>query len=1808
MVPQITVSRGLETLPARPPTPPREKTVDVTNQKQLLARKSLGPRRSLSTPPGYSPDSSDLSDPSSRRTRKKVGFSTQAEYRDAPSLLESVTRQPTPVSASSTASLPKPLKSILKPSPPAIANPLDPCEGADEETRHANIATMLESTTKQLAGADRASKLDAYMMLVRALKTSNNLPDRIALQDKMSLFTQFIQRDITTKNAAGDLDMSLSNHASTLLITFLNFPAIASTLPNDFGVFMIDHCIRSFEDATIPKDVVRHLMQVVASQNFPPKVMTADRVGRLVASLHRIEEHLTGKSIVMSRILIYRRLIKQSKPHMTTHSDWLLDLFSDMLSSVKEIRATAIALGLEASFGIGKEKQLSRRVMEILDLVAEERKYIEYYVERLKAMALSKDKHESSAVPQIWSVVILLLRCPVDRWEFFGPWLEIIQLCFNSGDLQTKFEANYAWNRLVYCLQLNEQSSPKTIGVVCQPFLTQLKRRKLNEELRKVCFGSVCNLYYYAFRPNTSPSHTDNFWDSCIPQIIQAMVAPEMNPKGAEQPVAGPPDHTHQAILILTSLFNSTTPRIWKEDHIADSPIARPDELPALDPKWVRRNAAKIFAVIEPILMKTYLDISNPGSPVAKLWKALITAVASAASKEIKVSTDTAVFMAHIFTFLFRVWSRGLSETGGGEEGSRRLFEATRVFLTMVIDSVGLLPFTEKQLSMGKQNTFLPVATPSHRPGKGQGVTRTPLHHLFSILSSLPPGADDNEWLAGLLRSVLSPFLTPKSPRTKVDLVHELMQSLPMDTLAPYGPWLVVSEVLSESLESSQLTHSSTGSGSLPPVGHEYREIVKHLDRGLRSTPKLPWKHWQSLFQALATRASDETGAAGCAIAIIEPLAKTILDIIASDSEAKNSINLFRSGIELISNSRQPRDRHAVDAARLRLWGTSISGSRSASFDTFDNLYRLIDQLLHTSYNHFNEYETGGIIVPLITEVAGFLTRCNQLLVFKTLVHLQNGIGIWIQDTEGRYGSRQSPSVSEAVKMLWDRICNIFIKADNLEQVQLDMIEPLLCSAFESKHRHTVNTLASLWNSAFDQAEKIEYPARLKSVLLSVRSYAYIVLPGLDISSYGASRPQPSFVESQDDLDVPSTKSSRRNTPQSERPSSSRRSNTPGSGKVSIPSKRRLESTPDVPRSKSARRSATPRLRHDNSQIQFAVIASSSPIGSLESQVLTERQKEVRERQQHNATLFPNIRPSADTNDTRPEEPRESSGEDRPEKVATPKSHRSFEDYVSSTPTPRRGQAPLIEDNDHEMTDDIPSSPPDPRRYPLVPELNKAHSSSSSVLDEYQFLSSPLSGSPRLGHRTAAIDRNIAPEHPQESSEDGGRAETEPTKTAPEAAEVSEDEGDRADIEDDVQGHPMAQDKVEDILPPAVKEPVTPPHGRDLKVQDTPKSDTEVFVDALTSPAPRTPRAQRALARASQAASITTTKASQPKDRSFDASDVDERSLLRLVVELDSRKCEPLSAYTTEEAAAEEGPSQIEESQSGESQNPESPVLDCITVNTGSSRRRGRSRKSKSGRSSSPVIPSTPADASNSQEPNRQTKKKRKRTSDKSQEQGSQESQESNGKKRRHSQEHDVDVETVPDSQLLPVNDNALVEQSHVSDEEQPTSFSQESPIEGQENNEEVTTETADVAVAYSPMDEREAVNLQIVQEASQSAEEEGDAPVAEPAIENAVDEEMEPRVDEPHATGVDVAVKEIHQEDEGVDQQATAAPETAEEAVLPQAAPEKSSMEKIMDALRGGLAELRSAALSRQEVYQVEDMFMDIKRELYEAEARGRS
>ena len=984
------MSRVLESLPPRPPTPPKEAKHDVCPPSRLVLG-SVDTR--VHTPPGvHSPGDSITTNSTTRRSRKKVEFSAKAEYKDPPIHIgsENKRQHPTPVSLPRSAS--KPVKSILK----VTQHPLNPLASVNRNgcgLSTANLTEMLESTIQQLAGGDRDTKVDAYVALAQACKASNNLPDRVALQEKMILFTQFIQRDIVAKPQEGAADASLVNHALNLLITFLGFPSIATKINSDFGVFMTDHCIRSFEDASVPKDVTRHLMKVISLQNFPAKVMTTERFGRLISSLHNIKGQRAGKSIVMARLLIYRKMMKQCKALMAVHSDWLMDLFLDMLSNLDDIRQSAILLGLDAGFSIGHDKRLSRKVMEIFNATSEDKQYIDFYREKLDSMA--KDKRESATVPDIWSAVTLLLRTPLVSWDGSKAWLGILQSCFNSPDFPTKINANRAWCRLVYIMNQDEGSFRKALPVLIAPLISQVRRRgpgKTTIELRTTVWGAICNLFYYALKPSSSAASLDIFWDGSVKPIVAALLDPK--PEAAN-------DNALQASLILRGLLDCMTLRGWKPDHIISSPLVKPEELPQIDPKWVRSNFRRVFNAVGPILTKGFLELSDSDSTTFKLWEALVTTVASAASKEIKVSKETGAFVAEALGVLREIWACGPT-TGDSQSNSATFLLSTKSFLGLMIDSLGHLPFTEK-------------------PGKTHVLQKAPLYIMFSMLSDPPPGISDNEDFADFFTSLFSPFLDSKSDKARMDLAQDLLSVIPMESPRPYGLWVLVSKSISAWLGPGHNSHGSTASGNDIPLGNDYREIVRVLERGIRSAPNLPWDRWESLFYSLFERVRDETGDAGFALVAIEPLSKALLDQLSLRSGEALSKNQVRCVTELLSVATHPRDRQAFDAARRRLWGTALAGGRASSFDPFDHFYNAVGETFEKLYDCYNP-DDSDTILRLLKEMVGFFDRCNAQLFLKALAGLQDGFLPWFRD-----GKRLLTSQSSAVLAMVSTVCHVWV-------------------------------------------------------------------------------------------------------------------------------------------------------------------------------------------------------------------------------------------------------------------------------------------------------------------------------------------------------------------------------------------------------------------------------------------------------------------------------------------------------------------------------------------------------------------------------------------------------------------------------------------------------------------------------------------------------------------------------------------------------------------------------------------------------------
>ena len=1008
MVPlaHMSLTRQPPAAAPRPPTPPRESENNHGSKASSFFGRVFSKDTTAKPASSITPESSAESPNQSCGTvRKRVGWDDEAT--SSPSNL------PLPSSGER-----KPIKSILKPYNGVNVSSFNLVSTSKLSPPHAyaNLAAMLESVAQQLAGEDRNSRMDAYTTLSGTIKAYDNVPDVRALKEKMGLLQQFIRRDMVAKTSSGSLDTPLVINALILLSSFLHKPAIAELFGSEFSAHLVDHAIKTFEDPALSKDVAKHLIFIIAQQSFSAKVMNIERVGRLIAALHEIESFVKGKSIVIGRLNIYRTLIRKSRPCMLANTDWIEDLFSDILSNVKDTRTHAIELGLEASLVLGTESRVSRAAMEFFQREHQDEttvtKYGEYFAKRMQVMVQKKQEGGSSNVPQIWSIVVLFLRCrprQFEQWAFMSDWLKVIQHCFNCSDQQTKLEANLAWNRFVFAIRPDEKTSPSIISMLSLPLLEQLKRKgKASGKARKATLSSICVLLYYSLKPNSATTQLDQYWDHYVQQIVGNTLASQNSSQNLEPARQDRID----ACRILKGLFDSTTPRLWKDTRAMDFSTIdagmETTELPALDSKWLRKSASRVFALLNPLLEQLYWDLIDDGAAVSILWDTYITSIASPAAKEVKVANETMACVASIFNLLYRIWHAGPknlhSLPASNDHHPESFLSCFTNIILSVIDKLGVLPFTEKLLSIGNQDTFVVISTPSHRPRNSRGEVQCPLHHLFLLLTNVCPGLEYNDKFTLMMRRILTPFINARpSSKSQMELIKELLQLLPSG--AEFNEpckliWQVLADLATRATDTRDVKAADSMRGNDQPLGVDYRNALEILEVCIHRSPRVPLPGWRSLFEALVNSSTLDAGDGGRAIAVIEPLSRAFTAKFSkSGPGSEDGLAYCRM---IVSKANYPKDRQALDAARRKLWGAATGGMKPSGFDPYTELYVCLQGCLERSYASFNK-DQALECSDVLSATTGLLGRCPNAMLYSVYLKLQNGIACWILDEHAKF-------------------------------------------------------------------------------------------------------------------------------------------------------------------------------------------------------------------------------------------------------------------------------------------------------------------------------------------------------------------------------------------------------------------------------------------------------------------------------------------------------------------------------------------------------------------------------------------------------------------------------------------------------------------------------------------------------------------------------------------------------------------------------------------------------------------------------------
>jgi hypothetical protein len=976
-----------------------------------------------------------------------------------------------------------------------------------------DFASMLESTTQQLAGEDRLSRLDAYMTLSGALKATENVPDPKALRDKMGLLTQFIQRDMTAKTATGTADNVLICNALVLLASLI---WKGDSLPADFNTYLLDYSAAAFEGQA-SKEVIKHLLFIIGQQNFPAKIMTPERALRILTAAHDIEKHAKGKSIILGRLSIYKKFLKQSRHVMVTNPDWIKDIFEDMLTSVKEVRYPVISFGIEAAMQLGTESRISRFVMEIFDAPHEKGAYADYLASVMDSSI--KRKQDVASIPNMWTVAILFLRSrpkQLEQWKFSKTWFQVLQKCFNSGDLEVRTQANVAWNRFIYAIQPDESTSELLMATLRAPFVGQLRKRthETHPKEYEITLGGIYNLLYYCLRPGASADQLERYWDNNAVEFVRKIA-------GLKDPITNDTsNYSHsglpRALEIMNALLNGSRKQsasAWQKDRAMGNDVMKVDELPLLDAKWIRKNSQKMIDLLQPLLEVDLPALASTDSAAQCLWNGFLASVATAGAKEIKTSNDTMNCIARILGMLDSIWSNHVASQS--EAHFSDYMDALEFLISSTVNSLGVLPFTEKKLVGGLQTALTVAPTPTTHPGRAAHRAQSPLHYLLSIfVEKSVSDAQNRSDLTPALRRILSPFFRIRtSPESQIEFCVEIIDILPDSGTAMSTPnsvmniWYAAVSFVQEVITPTNGLSNHDAKSSLPspqsnrPLASVYKDLLRLLQYGLlRPISAQALGVLNALQTAIADKIRDEIGDGGLAIACIEPLAEFVLQ----NQDRLQESSTLQYCQKLLIEAWYPVDARALEAARRKLSGGTAGAVKVASPDPYKHLYELITLVLKTWYLDFQSLWFEPTIMEHLDTLEETIKTCPPTVLVNLLRSVQDGLALWIQDPGLHLNDRTEYNINWArtsTMKVWKTITSRLSRLGTFDSIVLATLEPLLCAAFESRQKGTVSNAISFWNKTLGQLDDLTYPPKLRDTLGRLRNTADILLPSFPASA-----------------------------------------------------------------------------------------------------------------------------------------------------------------------------------------------------------------------------------------------------------------------------------------------------------------------------------------------------------------------------------------------------------------------------------------------------------------------------------------------------------------------------------------------------------------------------------------------------------------------------------------------------------------------------------------------------------------------------------
>ncbi|KAJ5675477.1 hypothetical protein N7462_008374 [Penicillium macrosclerotiorum] len=1018
--------------PARPPTPPRpgsridqdnpESTADVQTPRDSAYATSItkvSPSSHSAKRVNFSPWLHTIIEAPQSTTKARLANSKEISHPQSPYLSDG-----------------RPFKSILK----ETSSPIPVWSPNVDTFTTESLAMLLASVIQQLAGESITSRLDAYMQFFGALRTYEGLPGGKDIADKLGLITESIQRDVSRDLVNGQpLDTNLANQALKLSAAFVWHEDISSHLSDEFRVFLVEQAITCLQEAKMPKSVLTHYMSILSTQNFGSKIMTQTRVTRILTSLQDITKQVSGKAIAQHRLSIYQRLLTQSKStFLSQPSTWMEHLVFGLLHHMKEIRTKAIALGFQLSMAAGPNAALSRTVRDLFNRPLENGgKLITEIRERMCRMVASAET--GVFVPQIWSIIILLLRSKkwnLDQWEHFKEWLLVMQKCFNCSEPSTKSQAIIGWNRFVFAINPSETTGRLLLKMLGKPIISQFERKKSDKPgmaPTPLALTSYYNLLYYTFRPSIPHHHLDFIWEEYVAAPSAAIFSTA-------------PGLSDSAAAVLANMLWCPQAKVWTEQRITNLAKMEVEELPSLDSRWVRSRISSVLNVFESLLKSSvWIDEGIEKSNIALAWNSLSSALSLASSKEITPSGESMQAVASVLGLLHRLWTTGPPSLNAyGEHCEDIFFERFRYLSTTMILSLGGISFTEKLLLRTADETFQAshTSTTHRNPTAGNNLD-SPILHLLRIITNVKLITEPTPSYVKLVERTIHASCNGRVTRgSRLELLQQCANLGFPGTASPslsndlsVVVWKSSAVAATNALQSYPIDSARERDGS---VSRDYENATKILVSGMHFPGA--FKEWSDLLESSVRVVRTEKDDEVLVTLVLEPIAEGLAFVPIHDAYLLVASLL----------------RHASSIHFLQEPGRGLENAISPQMRLPPFPHKLlasVGRLLDLTYSGF-EAPGSAALAGFIESLPSFLGSGTALFRSQVLEALQSQLVLWMRDKENKFGV--TIPVDSRISTACHALSSAILK--NIEVVVVDnessvrQFEGIICAGLESEH------------------------------------------------------------------------------------------------------------------------------------------------------------------------------------------------------------------------------------------------------------------------------------------------------------------------------------------------------------------------------------------------------------------------------------------------------------------------------------------------------------------------------------------------------------------------------------------------------------------------------------------------------------------------------------------------------------------------------------------------------------------------------------